>query len=185
MGDWEDYGGGHQKLYAENSSGAATALQLEDNSLVLETCTLGEAMALKGNGICRWVYEFSPGSGTLVGTHGPVNGQPGLYYQMEPDDIIMISHVCMELTSDEDSVMYQMGYTARGTAAGTFTPLTPWHHLESGSNKFAAWSGADEFYNPPIRVLYNAGTAESITIRMEANDASTTVVAAWQGFKVS
>lgn len=177
-------GGGLVVAFGRNAGGTEFALPLDNTKQLLKCVDPALASALAGSSFCRWINKFTPGSGTLVGTHSSANGGQGLYYNIPVGAKIAVHEVCVELLTNEDSIYFQLGYTSRGTAAGTFTPLTPWHYLESGMDELTAWSGADKKYRPPLMVDYNAGTAECITMRFEANDASAEVVPAWRGYKV-
>jgi len=184
MSDWDTEGGGHQKIYGENAGGTSQPLRVEEISYALEMCSIAEAQVLAGNGVERWKNAVQPGAGTLVGTYAASGSQPGIYYNLSDGETVMLTEVHVAVETTDDWLAFEIGYTAGTAGGGAFTPVTPRHFVRTGSS-VSFFHPHTETYHPSIRVAQSSGTAECITARLEANDASTEVAVGWRGYKVS
>ncbi|NIQ87686.1 MAG: hypothetical protein GWN58_52755 [Anaerolineae bacterium] len=111
---------------------------------------------------------------------GPAGDQPGIYYNLSSGDAVYITQYRGSLTTNSDTLAYELGYTDAANGGGTFTPVTCEYHIGTG----AANSGIIPQYfvlDPPLRITYSMG-ARSITFRATTNDAAATCTFAYHGW---
>ena len=148
----------------------------------MPTVRAEEYAALNGDSIIRWVNDKIPGSAQVVLTDGPSGDQPGIYYNLQEGEVIVIESTTMQLLTDNDDVKFEVGYTDQPNGAGTFTPMIPQLYCSStvGALGFA---GSERFIAPPHGVAKYVDGARSITLRVDANDASTKITCSWYGYR--
>lgn len=149
----------------------------------VEVVDLGVAAALAGNSICYWVNNVVPGAVQVVLTNGPVGNQPGIYYNLQAGDIVMLSEICMELTTQNDSVIFEVGWTDAINGGGTFHPVMPERVYSTGAGN-QGFEGVVFYVTPPAPITYAMG-ARSITFRVNCNDAGATITPTWHGYIVN
>lgn len=142
--------------------------------------SLAEAQALNMLGICRWINDKVPGATEVVLTDAAAGDQPGIYYNLQEGEIVVITQMCIELTTPSDDVVYELGYTDAVAGGGTFQPITPKRVYSTGANN-QGFEGIEFTIIPPEPVRYTDG-ARSITFRVDCNDAGTTITPAWHGY---
>jgi len=157
-------------------------LPLDPTLGALEVVSQGEVAALNQLVVCRWVNDVVPGAAQTVLTNGPAGVQPGVYYNLRAGEIVMVTLICMELTTTSDTVNFELGYTDAINGGGTFRPLTPERILRTGA-AFVSFDGIEFQLDPPLPIRYDAG-ARSITFRVNCNDAGATITPSWHGFIV-
>ena len=138
--------------------------------------------ALDDLAICRWVNDKKPGDAQVVLTDGPEGDQPGIYYNLQPGEIVLVKSICLEVLTASDTVEFELGSTDQASGAGTFTPKTPkWAYKTGASN--AGFDGRKFEIDPPAVLKYSAGI-RSITFRVDCSDANVEITITWHGYKI-
>lgn len=148
----------------------------------LVVLSAAEHASINGNAICRWISNITPGAAQTVLTNGPAGDDPGIYYNVQPDEHIMITQACIELLTLTDDVIFELGYTDAINGGGTFTPITPPRILHTGAAR-VSFDGLSFDFSPCWRVTYASG-ARSITYRVNCNDAVAAITPAWHGWRI-
>jgi len=131
--------------------------------------------AINGDTACGFVNEITPGAALIVLTNA------GLFYNLGAGEIVMITQFCMELTTLNDNVRYEIGYTAAPNGGGAFSALSPARYVRTGNAWGSSFLGMTTDVYPPARVRYSDG-ARSITMRVNCNDAAAVITPAWHGY---
>jgi hypothetical protein len=134
----------------------------------------------EGRVLCRWINDKVPGASQVVLTDGPTGDQPGIYYNLEEGERLLVTQLCMELTTFSDDVTFELGWTTAINGGGTFTPSSPARVYKTG----AASRGFDGFVfdaDPPISFNYSDGV-RSVTYRVNCNDAAATITPGRHGW---
>lgn len=146
----------------------------------LEVLSSGEIAAINDEVVCRWVNNKVPGDAQVVLTDGPSGDQPGIYYNLQEGEIVLVKSICVELLTLSDTVEFELGSTDQANGAGTFTPKTPkWAYKTGAAND--GFDGRQFPVNPPAPFRYADGV-RSITFRVDCNDASTEITITWHGY---
>lgn len=164
-------------------TGETVDLKVDPITGALVTEDKATKAALNGLAICRWVNDRSNvNAAPTVLTNGPSGDQPGIYYNLASNDVVVVTQLCIQLETISDSVDWELGWTTAVNGGGTFTPITPKFHLYTG----AASSGVQldrVTVVPPGVVKYSDG-ARSITMRVQTNDAAAQITPTWHGYIV-
>ena len=137
----------------------------------------------EGRGICRWVNNKSGVATLTVLTDGPVAGppsEPGIYYNIPSGKQVRITKACFQLITASDDCNFRLvAMDAVNGGGNKLAYITPIFTIKNGA-AFTGFQGTSyDFYLSPI-VKYSDGV-RSISVEVEANDASATIHAVWQG----
>lgn len=154
---------------------------------VLQRCgnqvqSLIEHAVLNQLAVCRWISNITPGAAQVVLQNGPVGTDPGIYYNLQAGEIVLIWDICIELLTLNDNVIFELGYTDAINGGGNFTPIMPRRVSVTGA-AFAPFNGLSFSPRVPLPVRYDSG-ARSITYRVDCNDAGATITPGWHGIRV-
>ena len=167
---------------ASNPVPTASTSPTETQTGALKIATVSEVAALDNKVICYWVNNKVPGAAQVVLTDGPAGNQPGIYYNLNPGETVMVTQICVELTTLNDDVEYELGYTDAADGAGTFQPITPKRAYATAAAR-AGFEGIVFEITPPAPVRYADG-ARSITFRIDCNDAGATITPGWHAYVI-
>lgn len=123
---------------------------------------------------------MTPGAAQTVLTNGPAGDQPGIYYNLAEGQQVLVRESCFGVISVSDNCFFELGYTDAANGGGTFRPITPRLYIRTGAAP-AGRSTYDKPFNPPPCLKYSDGV-RSITFRVDANDATCEISAAWHGW---
>jgi hypothetical protein len=124
---------------------------------------------------CKWVNDKVPGAAETILTDA------GLVLNLVAGRVYKISQICMELTTASDEVVFELGYTDEPNGAGTFTPVGPKEVYATGVG-FTGFSGVTLTYTPAIPFVYEENVKESVTLRVDCNDAGATITPGFHGY---
>ena len=130
--------------------------------------------ASHGQGLTKWVEDKTPGATQVVLTDA------SLVYNLARGMQVMIRQVCYGIHTVSDNCTFEVGYTTQPNGAGAFTPIAKHTYVVTGNTPTGRESH-DIILRPPIRVRYCDG-ARSITVRVDANDATCEICIGWQGW---
>ena len=150
--------------------------------LRMPVAEVGLCAALDDLAICRWVNDKKPGDAQVVLTDGPEGDQPGIYYNLQPGEIVLVKSICLEVLTASDTVEFELGSTDQANGAGTYHPLIPPLYSSSGVG-VVGFAGSQRFMAPPHGVVKYADGARSITIRVDANDNNAKITCSWYGYR--
>lgn len=128
----------------------------------------------------RWINDKDGVAALTVLTDGPGGDDPGIYYNLQPDEVAFISRFCYQLTTISDNLRIEWGYTNQPNGAGIFTPISPIFREQNGANLFRV-AQVQALQPPASGVRYTNG-ARSITIRVQTNDAAARFMAYYVGW---
>jgi hypothetical protein len=143
----------------------------------------GVAAAFRGDGLNYWINNKIPGAVQIVLTDGPAGAFPGVYYNLERGDAVLISQTIYGVNTLSDSCEFELGYTTQAAGAGTFYPIWAKYISSTGGTFFGVRTYLD-ILDPPLVLRYLDGV-RSITFRVNANDAACEITAGWRGWKES
>jgi hypothetical protein len=121
----------------------------------------------------------TPGAAQTVLQNGPAGDQPGIYYDLQIGDIVLIEQICYGVLTNQDSCDFELGYTDQPGGGGTFTPMTMQFGQATGNPRTG--KTIEERPIPVALPLKYSDGIRSITIRVDANDASAQVRCGWSG----
>lgn len=136
--------------------------------------------ALDDRGIWCWVNSVIPGAASLVLQNGPAGDQPGIYYDLQDNDIVLIRQVCFGVLTISDSCDFELGWTDGPVASGTFTPVSLKYGYSTGVELVGRIIEQREL-TVPLPLRYSDGV-RSITVRVDANDATCEIRCGWAGY---
>lgn len=129
--------------------------------------------ARRGDGIHKWVNDKTPGADLVVLTDAT------LYYNIPEGRQVLIYQIYAGIQTVSDSCHFEIVSCTAVAGGGTPTAVTGHYHIFTGANLVGTEDKEREF-TPPIIVKYSDG-ARSISIRVDANDASAEVSCGWMG----
>lgn len=139
--------------------------------------------ALEGRVLSRWLNNKVPGAAIpTILIDGPAGDQPGIYYNLLPEDNILISQIFFGINTMADSCYFEIGWTNGTAGTGTFYPLD----LRRFVLTAAIGDGTQTFvvdFEPPIQVLKYSDGVRSVTFRVTPNDATCQISAGWRGWR--
>ena len=128
----------------------------------------------RGDSLLKWVNDKTPGDASVVLT------DVGLYYDIPAGKRVLITHVSYGIITVSDDCHFEIGSCSAVTGGGTFTPLA--FHMEVGTGDRKSDKAIQRTdFDPPLCVNYSSG-ARSITMRVNANDASAVITCGWHGW---
>lgn len=138
-------------------------------------------LEITGEIVRRWVNdltgindkEFSIGGLT----NGPINGQPGIYYNILFEQTVYLSQICCQITSPNGGARFELGYTDQQDGGGKFTPVTPIYRIKTGE---IFGLPMIQTFSPPITIL--GGQAQSTTARVKTDAIGDKIMVAWTGW---
>lgn len=132
-------------------------------------------LEITGETIHRWVNDLTGINDREFGvkglTNGPVDGQPGIYYDILFEQKIYLSRFCCQVTSANGGARFELGYTTNGE----FVPVTPIYRIQTGETFGPPMI---QTFSPPIAVL----GAQTITARVKTDTIGSKVMVAWTGW---
>lgn len=134
-----------------------------------------------GRQIRRWVSAKVPNSTLVVLSDAPAGDQPGIYYNLSEGELVFITHFTYGLDTVADDCTYELVACSAVAGGGTAIPLTAKVRIVSGAAIAGHLQQHDNLARSPIAVPYSAA-ALSISIRVDANDASTSITCGWMGY---
>ena len=127
-----------------------------------------------GSGIHKWVNDKVPGDASVVLTDAT------LYYNIPAGHQVLITQLFLGIETVSDDCHSDMVSCDAVAGGGTPTAISGHFHIFTGANLVGTEDKEREFI-PPILVKYSDG-ARSISVRVDANDASTVVTTGWMGW---
>lgn len=131
--------------------------------------------------VCRWVNDKTGVNALTVLSDAPVGDQPGVFYNLQPGEALFVSELCYELTTIQDDMRVEFGYTDQADGQGTFMPVTPVFRLATGGTNFQDEAAPYKLLSPPLALRYSDGV-RSVTVRVQTNDADARIMVAWYGW---
>lgn len=134
-------------------------------------------------GIYRWVNsKVAVNAAPTVLTDGPSGDQPGIYYNLATNEVLMLVQYSIDLETVSDWLDFEIGYTDAINGGGTFVPLTPKRRAFTAVAQ-GNWFCHTTPITPSIAVRYSDG-ARCVTMRVQTNDAAAAITVSWQGYVV-
>lgn len=139
--------------------------------------------ALEGRTLYRWLNNKVPGVAVpIVLTDGPVDDQPGIYYNLSPGDNILISQIFFGINTTDNSCHFEIGWASGAAGTGIFHPLDLKRFVLTADKG----DGTRTFtvaFDPPIEVLKYTNGVRSITFRVTPDNATCQISVGWRGWK--
>lgn len=135
--------------------------------------------ARQGRLFTRWVSDKTDLSTLTVLTDGLSGEGPGIYYNIEPRTQVFGSMVAFQLTSSNDWMRIEYGFTDQPNGAGNFTPITPIYRVQTGPHGISY--PHLQLVLPPFPISRRTG-ARSVTARVQTNNAGARVMVSWLGW---
>jgi len=133
------------------------------------------ARVVAGQAMRKWVNDITPGAGW-----SDLNN-PGLVYNLQRGDCILIVAVCIGITTVSDSGHFVVCTYDQPDAAGAYTEKAKHLHILTGA-AIAGFVDYHHAYTPPLVVKYADG-ARSVSFRVQLNDAACNIGVGWSGWK--
>jgi hypothetical protein len=136
-----------------------------------------------GQGIARWVNNYIAGAvGPQLVVAPPISvGEPGIYYNLQPDTRVFISQMFFGVLTINDDCHFEVGWCDGVNGTGTFTPLIPRRYILTGA-AIAGFSDRSDDFLPSIGLLNYSDGVRSITVRIDPNDVTCAIVVGWRGW---
>lgn len=134
-----------------------------------------------GRQVRRWINDKTSVATPTVLTDAPATVFPGIYYNLSEGEIVYITRLCFGLSTASDNLEVELVMCSAAAGGGDAVPLTQQYHIATGATIAGHLNQHMSFADCPIAVPYSASSL-SITIRVNANDASASATVGWAGY---
>ena len=129
-----------------------------------------------GNTVVRWVNGKTASGSKQVLTDAM------LYQNIGANQTLFITEMTYDLTTLSDNCHFNLVRCAAVAGGGAAVDICGHAHMLTGA-AYVTGGSKDRIFDPPIRVPYAAG-ALSVSMQIEANDASAVISCGFHGYLV-